>query len=227
MPLARGSAFCGYVSMLAAFLAAGAPVRASMPPVRRRAVQPAARTSVVRCGGLGVWWMRLMVPGGGGVGVGPAAAAASPAAEPAELVVASAPSLPQSYQTDWEAILEGSPERFIASVSSWMYPPEVQQAQQAQPAQQQTGHEEQHAQQQQERQQPQQNGQGPASSDEQAGGGSLDAAGGGGGASSPAAAAQPPCKPVDQLPKVKAVERAGCVGVCAAARLGDPGGLAA
>ncbi|GAB4814575.1 hypothetical protein N2152v2_001621 [Parachlorella kessleri] len=31
MPLARGSAFCGYVSLLGAFLAAGAPVRARMP----------------------------------------------------------------------------------------------------------------------------------------------------------------------------------------------------
>lgn len=31
MPLARGSAFCGYVFMLGAFLAAGAPVRAAMP----------------------------------------------------------------------------------------------------------------------------------------------------------------------------------------------------
>ena len=33
MPLARGSAFCGYVSLLGAFLAAGAPVRAKMPKV--------------------------------------------------------------------------------------------------------------------------------------------------------------------------------------------------
>lgn len=33
MPLARGSAFCGYVSMLGAFLAAGAPVQATMPKV--------------------------------------------------------------------------------------------------------------------------------------------------------------------------------------------------
>lgn len=34
MPLARGSAFCGYVSLLGAFLAAGAPVRVKMPKVR-------------------------------------------------------------------------------------------------------------------------------------------------------------------------------------------------
>lgn len=34
MPLARGSAFCGYVSLLGAFLAAGAPVRTKMPKVR-------------------------------------------------------------------------------------------------------------------------------------------------------------------------------------------------
>lgn len=33
MPLARGSALCGYVSLLGAFLAAGAPVRACMPEV--------------------------------------------------------------------------------------------------------------------------------------------------------------------------------------------------
>jgi hypothetical protein len=33
MPLARGSAFCGLVSLLAAFLAAGAPVRRGMPEV--------------------------------------------------------------------------------------------------------------------------------------------------------------------------------------------------
>ena len=33
MPLARGSAFCGYVSMLGALLAAGTPVRSMMPQV--------------------------------------------------------------------------------------------------------------------------------------------------------------------------------------------------
>ncbi|KAI3429879.1 hypothetical protein D9Q98_010190 [Chlorella vulgaris] len=65
MPLARGSAFCGFVSMLGAFMAAGAPVRSPMP---------------------------------------------------------------QSYQTDWEAILESSPDNFIASVSAWMMPPEVSSA---------------------------------------------------------------------------------------------------
>ena len=34
----------------------------------------------------------------------------------------------QSYQTDWEAILESSPQRFLASVAPWMYPPELQHA---------------------------------------------------------------------------------------------------
>jgi hypothetical protein len=33
MPLARGSALCGYVLLLAAHMAAGAPVRAPIPPV--------------------------------------------------------------------------------------------------------------------------------------------------------------------------------------------------
>ncbi|PSC68513.1 suppressor of RPS4-RLD 1-like isoform X1 [Micractinium conductrix] len=65
MPLARGSAFCGYVAMLGALLASGTPVRARMPT---------------------------------------------------------------SYQTDWEAILESSPQRFLASVAPWMYPPELQHA---------------------------------------------------------------------------------------------------
>ncbi len=62
MPLARGSALCGYVSLLGTFLAAGMPIRENIPV---------------------------------------------------------------SYQTDWEAILESSPEGFIASVGSWMYPPEL------------------------------------------------------------------------------------------------------
>jgi len=62
MPLARGSALCGYVSLLGTFLAAGMPIRGNIPT---------------------------------------------------------------SYQTDWEAILESSPEGFIASVGSWLLPPEV------------------------------------------------------------------------------------------------------
>lgn len=62
MPLARGSALCGYVALLAAFLAAEMPIRNSIPP---------------------------------------------------------------SYQTDWEAILESSPEAFIQSVRTWMWPPEL------------------------------------------------------------------------------------------------------
>ena len=33
--------------------------------------------------------------------------------------------MPEGYQTDWEAILEGRPEGFIASVSGWLAPPEV------------------------------------------------------------------------------------------------------
>ena len=62
MPLARGSALCGYVFILATFLAAGMPVRAAIPP---------------------------------------------------------------AYQTDWEAILEGDPAAFVASVSAWLAPPEL------------------------------------------------------------------------------------------------------
>lgn len=62
MPLARGSALCGYVSLLGTFLAAGMPIRGNIPA---------------------------------------------------------------SYQTDWEAILESSPEGFITSVGSWLLPPEL------------------------------------------------------------------------------------------------------
>jgi hypothetical protein len=32
----------------------------------------------------------------------------------------------QAYQVDWEAILSRSAEPFIASVSSWLYPPAAQ-----------------------------------------------------------------------------------------------------
>ncbi|KAI7837041.1 hypothetical protein COHA_009118 [Chlorella ohadii] len=117
MPLARGSAFCGYVSMLGAFLAAGAPVQATMP---------------------------------------------------------------KSYQTDWEAILESSPERFIASVSSWMYPPELSSSSSSN------------------------NSSGGSGS----GGGVNGGTAGGGNGSRAAdgsiagAAAAVPCPPVDKLPKV-------------------------
>jgi tetratricopeptide (TPR) repeat protein len=62
MPLARGSALCGYVSLLGTFLAAEMPIRGNIPT---------------------------------------------------------------SYQTDWEAILESSPEGFITSVGSWLLPPEL------------------------------------------------------------------------------------------------------
>ncbi|KAL4437434.1 hypothetical protein ABPG75_004573 [Micractinium tetrahymenae] len=142
MPLARGSAFCGYVSMLAVFLAMRAPVRTSMPP---------------------------------------------------------------SYQTDWEAILESSPERFLQSVSSWMYPPEVQQAQQAQQAQQ--GGDQEVQQQAGQQQQPagqQQEGESQAGQQQQQTNGSSSGSegGGSGGGSGTAAAGVLPCKPVDQLPKV-------------------------
>ncbi len=65
MPLARGSALCGYVSLLGTFLAAGMPIRENIPA---------------------------------------------------------------SYQTDWEAILESTPEGFIASVGSWLLPPELRES---------------------------------------------------------------------------------------------------
>ena len=62
MPLARGSALCGYVSLLGVFLAAGMPIRSLIP---------------------------------------------------------------ESYQTDWEAILESSPDAFLEAVGGWLLPPEV------------------------------------------------------------------------------------------------------
>ncbi|GAX83792.1 hypothetical protein CEUSTIGMA_g11217.t1 [Chlamydomonas eustigma] len=60
MPLARGTAACGYTTILSLFWAAGMPVNASIP---------------------------------------------------------------KQYQVDWEAILNQHPDQFVASVSSWMYPP--------------------------------------------------------------------------------------------------------
>lgn len=55
MPLARGSAFCGYVSILGAFLAAGAPVRATMPKV---SIHPccAVQTSTLLSVAYKVYW---------------------------------------------------------------------------------------------------------------------------------------------------------------------------
>jgi hypothetical protein len=44
------------------------------------------------------------------------------------LLAAGAPArapMPPSYQADWEAILEGSPEAFVASMAAWMLPPEL------------------------------------------------------------------------------------------------------
>lgn len=63
MPLARGSALCGYVSLLGAFLAAEVPIRSLIP---------------------------------------------------------------SGVQTDWEAILESSPDAFIAALKPWMWPPELE-----------------------------------------------------------------------------------------------------
>jgi hypothetical protein len=62
MPLARGSALCGYVFLLGSLLAGRMPIRNNIP-----------------C----------------------------------------------SYQVDWEAILESSPEAFIVSMTEWMAPPEA------------------------------------------------------------------------------------------------------
>ena len=193
MPLARGSAFCGYVSLLGAFLAAGAPVRARMPQVRwctwekkcfvpnfpAPAVVSAVDVLLSRvaalhpmgpfavCGALGsaplslsfacsafcaslVGWLpgrgacsRLSAatlgerlvrgpwpcantpPVGGGLTF--ALLHSPPRRDAPSLPLSPLPfsPLPQSYQTDWEAILSTSPEDFIASVSAWMLPPEV------------------------------------------------------------------------------------------------------
>lgn len=88
-----------------------------------------------------------------------------------------APLLLQSYQTDWEAILESSPERFIASVSSWMFPPELSSS----------------------------SGGGSTAAVSSGGEGNGSIASGSGssmeGAAAPAALPQP-CPPVDKLPKV-------------------------
>ncbi len=163
----------------------------------------------------------------------PAASSAPTAGAPRFLLLLPSPS--QSYQTDWEAILESSPEAFLQAVSPWMYPPEVRQAQQAQQAQQQEGqHEgvqpvrdgEQQAQGQQpaetdagqtarQAQQPaqqQQDAQQPAQPEREADGGSGGASDG---QTSAAAAAEPAaCKPVDQLPKVQRLGRALCAMRC-------------
>ena len=48
--------------------------------------------------------------------------ACSPSATCCTLTIVLLAAVPQSYQTDWEAILSRSPEPFIASVSKWMYP---------------------------------------------------------------------------------------------------------
>lgn len=67
----------------------------------------------------------------GGVleGVGPPSRSPAPGHPPLSpldpRVCRASPYPPQSYQTDWEAILEISPERFLASVAAWMLPPEV------------------------------------------------------------------------------------------------------
>jgi hypothetical protein len=168
MPLARGSALCGYVSLLGAFLAAGAPVRAAMPKVSVHvwwwkawdvvgvAYKHKFLYAWMVC--VGARWPPADLP--------PSLGTTRCRPSPLRCLCDARIPHPQHYQTDWEAILESQPANFIASVSAWMLPPEL--------AAQQDGsrHD------------------------------------GGTGAAAPAEAPaeaptpQPPCPPVDQLPKV-------------------------
>ena len=49
MPLARGSALCGYVTILGALLAAGAPVRSAIPQVGAAALAHTLHCSAFPC----------------------------------------------------------------------------------------------------------------------------------------------------------------------------------
>ena len=118
-----------------------------------------------------------------------------------------APCLPclQNYQTDWEAILESSPERFLASVGSWMYPPEL--AKLAAAGVTAAG-----------------NGNGTATTSSSSG-----SSGGGGtnSSSSEGPAAQPPCPPVDHLPKVRGTSAVAALLLCILRACAGKGGCSA
>ena len=94
MPLARGTAAVGYMTLLSVFMAAGMPIEAQIPEV----------PPVTKCLLISISWNRT------------ASRFCSASIDESWL------SCPQSYQPDWEAILSDSPRPFISSLSQWLYP---------------------------------------------------------------------------------------------------------
>ena len=116
MPLARGSAAVGYMTLLAIFMAADMPINARIPTVdfsllSFHPLPCVCASTVVTAVELGIWqpWLRPMLHL-----VNFQYSLLFSGADECVLV--------QSYQPDWEAILSRSPQDFIASVSKWLYP---------------------------------------------------------------------------------------------------------
>ena len=112
MPLARGSAAVGYMTLLAVFMAADMPITARIPTVHFAALSPPP-TSTCQC---------VDFFFGCGAGNMLALATVAPSINISMFSRADECVLVQSYQPDWEAILSRSPRDFIASVSKWLYP---------------------------------------------------------------------------------------------------------
>ena len=119
MPLARGTALVGYVTILALFLAADMPITQPAPKVpplcrlatQRACVQQQLHVFVLKCSCNDSYHCFLL--------------ACQLVFWTALLVAHTTKAALQGYQLDWEAILRQRPEDFVAEVSRWMLPPQA------------------------------------------------------------------------------------------------------